>query len=306
MLLTGMPLPSATSVMVRRSSTMPTVQRLLPPLTNSLRKGECGRIAVVGGSSVYSGAPYFSAMTALKVGCDMVHVFCPPEAARVVKTYSPELMVHPSYDHDTIVESEHRIDAYVLGPGIGRDERTGTVVECVVEVAQRNNVPLVIDADGLYLLAKRLDQVKGCANVILTPNYGEFVNLYKAAFKIENIDEESVKSGEAVQQLAKHMGCTVLQKGYSDVITNGIQTHQESSDGSPRRCGGQGDLLNGALAVFAYWAFSKGDAAPMLAAGVAASQLIRRAARIAFEKHGRSTLASDMITEIPEIIALNE
>ncbi|VDN41675.1 unnamed protein product [Gongylonema pulchrum] len=45
------------------------VQDLLPPLSGTLRKGECGRIGVVGGSRVYTGAPYFSAITALKVVC---------------------------------------------------------------------------------------------------------------------------------------------------------------------------------------------------------------------------------------------
>ncbi|MCP9258277.1 ATP-dependent (S)-NAD(P)H-hydrate dehydratase [Dirofilaria immitis] len=154
------------------TSALTSVQELLPPLNGNLKKGECGRIGVVGGSLVYAGAPYFSAITALKVGCDMVHVFCPADAANVIKGYSPELMVHPSYDKDTIAESLYRIDAFVLGPGLGREEKTLSVVEF----------------DGLFLLAKNLDIIQGYEQAILTPNHSEFSRLYQSAFKIDKID----------------------------------------------------------------------------------------------------------------------
>ena len=48
--------------------------------------------------STYLGAPYFAAISALKVGADLVHVFCEKEAGTVIKTYSPELIVHPVLD----------------------------------------------------------------------------------------------------------------------------------------------------------------------------------------------------------------
>lgn len=79
----------------------------------------------------------------------MVHVFAPPEAARVIKGYSPELMVHPSYDRNTLRESLHRLDALVLGPGLGRADSSFETVEHVVEAAREKQLPLVIDAVGL-------------------------------------------------------------------------------------------------------------------------------------------------------------
>lgn len=82
-------------------------------------------------------------------GCDMVHVFCPAEAASIIKGYSPELMVHPSYDGGTIAESLHRVDAFILGPGLGREEKTLSVIEFVIESARKRNLPIVVDAVGL-------------------------------------------------------------------------------------------------------------------------------------------------------------
>ena len=51
-----------------------------------------------GGCAQYTGAPYFAAISALKTGADMVHVFCEAGAGTVIKGYSPELMVHPVMD----------------------------------------------------------------------------------------------------------------------------------------------------------------------------------------------------------------
>jgi ATP-dependent NAD(P)H-hydrate dehydratase len=70
----------------------------VPKLTNNFHKGEAGRIGIVGGSLEYTGAVYYSGISALKVGCDLVHVFCPQSAALPIKSYSPELIVHPLLD----------------------------------------------------------------------------------------------------------------------------------------------------------------------------------------------------------------
>ena len=76
----------------------------MPKLTEDLRKGQCGRIAVFGGCFLYTGAPYFAAISALKAGADLVHVFCEKEAGNVIKSYSPELIVHPVLDTEYVLE----------------------------------------------------------------------------------------------------------------------------------------------------------------------------------------------------------
>ena len=80
------------------------VRSIVPKLTDNLHKGQCGRIGVFGGCIMYTGAPYFSAITALKTGADLVHVFCEKDAGQVIKSYSPELIVHPVLDTEYVLE----------------------------------------------------------------------------------------------------------------------------------------------------------------------------------------------------------
>ena len=59
------------------------------------RKGESGRIGILGGCFQYTGAPYYAAISALYSGADIVHIFCAYQAAIPIKSYSPEIIVHP-------------------------------------------------------------------------------------------------------------------------------------------------------------------------------------------------------------------
>lgn len=80
------------------------VRSIVPKLTNNMHKGQCGRICIFGGCIMYTGAPYFAAFSALKTGADLVHVFCEREAGQVIKSYSPELIVHPVLDTEYVME----------------------------------------------------------------------------------------------------------------------------------------------------------------------------------------------------------
>jgi len=71
--------------------------------------------------------------------------------------------------------------------------------------------------------------------------------------------------------------------------------------GSGRRCGGQGDLLSGSLATFFYWSLQSNEPNPALIAACASSYFVKKLNLAAFEKLGRSLLASDMVNEIPAI-----
>merc|ERR1712093_217247 len=71
------------------------VRKMVPPMLEKFHKGQMGRVAVIGGSADYTGAPYFSAMASARLGCDLSYVFCEPSAAPTIKSYSPNLMVSP-------------------------------------------------------------------------------------------------------------------------------------------------------------------------------------------------------------------
>ena len=84
------------------------VRSIVPKLTNNMHKGQCGRICIFGGCIMYTGAPYFAAISALKTGCDLAHVFCERDAGQVIKSYSPELIVHPVLDTEYVMEEIDR------------------------------------------------------------------------------------------------------------------------------------------------------------------------------------------------------
>ncbi len=67
---------------------------LLPELKPTQYKGNSGKLAVIGGSQEYTGAPYYAAISGLRSGSDLSHVICPLEASIPIKCYSPEIIVH--------------------------------------------------------------------------------------------------------------------------------------------------------------------------------------------------------------------
>jgi ATP-dependent NAD(P)H-hydrate dehydratase len=67
---------------------------LIPPLSPSAHKGQAGRIGVVGGSADYTGAPFFAAYAAMRLGADLAYNVCTPDAGAVIKTYAPDCIVN--------------------------------------------------------------------------------------------------------------------------------------------------------------------------------------------------------------------
>jgi len=292
---------------------------VVPPMAANLYKGRAGRIGVIGGSLEYTGAPYFSAISALKVGCDLSHVFCPLNAAPVIKSYSPELIVHPILDAGNAVELIKpwlpRLHILIIGPGLGKDSGILETVASIIQFCREQSdyaKPLVIDADGLFMVTKNpkviLNYPKG---VILTPNAIEFSRLAKSVLN-KDLEATSDPDPEHVRALAVALGSniTVVHKGESDVIATasvGVSVVKCAMGGSARRCGGQGDLLSGSLGTFYFWAGlnpthdlpeRNGSFPPAVIASYAACRLTRECNSRAVAKAGRSTLTSDMLEEI--------
>lgn len=125
-----------------RRAVLHEVRQLIPPLSSELHKGQAGRVAVVGGSLDYTGAPYFSAMSSMRLGADMSHNVCEPSAGSVIKGYSPDCIVHNWLRHGRSAADIRndldglcaRLYAVVVGPGLGRDEHMQMCGREAVEV----------------------------------------------------------------------------------------------------------------------------------------------------------------------------
>ncbi|XP_014323909.2 ATP-dependent (S)-NAD(P)H-hydrate dehydratase isoform X1 [Xiphophorus maculatus] len=282
------------------------VKSIVPPLTSKKHKGQDGRIGIIGGCKDYTGAPYFAAISALKVGGDLSHVFCTKDAATVIKSYSPELIVHPVLDSPNAVEEIEkwlpRLHGLVVGPGLGREDLLLKTAKEVIERSKARDIPIVIDADGLWLVTHQPAVIQGYQKGILTPNFMEFTRLFEA------LHHEPMNSSDhqrSVMQLSAAMGnLTLVLKGEQDLISDGSKVYSCSVEGSGRRCGGQGDLLSGSMGVMAHWAHAASTAGlirgmnPSVVAAFGACSLTRQCNNQAFQRHGRSTTTSDMIQEI--------
>lgn len=259
-----------------------------------MHKGQAGRIGIIGGSVEYTGAPYFAGIAALKVGGDLVHIFCPKSAAIPIKCYSPELIVHPLLDEanalDLIEPWLARLHVLVIGSGLGRDRNILHTVSELIRMCKKIQKPLVIDADGLYLLTQDISLIQDYQNVILTPNAIEFWRIF---------GDQANKLQACAEKLGRNV--TILEKAKNDRIydTNQMQRIECPAGGSNRRCGGQGDILAGVLATFYHWALeSIEDDSPAVIACFAASYFTKYCNQLAYESHGRSMTSTDMVEKI--------
>jgi ATP-dependent NAD(P)H-hydrate dehydratase len=320
---------------------------LAPELTGATHKGQAGKIAVLGGSRQYTGAPYFAAMTALTLGADLATVFCTEVAGSSIKAYSPELMVLPALKEAStqpkieevvseITEWLPRLGALVIGPGMGKDAAVQAATSQVMTYARSKDLPLVIDADALFLLQHDLSLLRDYPLAILTPNAMEFRRLWVAAFPERPVPAfDPVIDAEAKALLLRHeyrhddiggvggggdaafladlssalvadtvalarsLGVVICRKGRVDIISDGKQAIVVCTPGSPRRCGGQGDVLSGAIGVCTAWALARpaADSAlpPLMRAALVGSFLTRCGSFQAFKSHGRGMLASHLI-----------
>jgi ATP-dependent NAD(P)H-hydrate dehydratase len=145
-----------------------------------------------------------------------------------------------------------RLHVVVLGPGLGRDPLMQDTAANIIAEVRKRNMPLVVDADGLFLVQNRPEVVKGYASAVLTPNVMEFKRLCE---KME-LDPEKVEGGKdkVCAELARRLGgVTIIQKGPQDVISNGKETMICGIEGGLKRCGGQGDVLTGCLGTLLAW-----------------------------------------------------
>ncbi|CAH8850747.1 unnamed protein product [Trichobilharzia szidati] len=189
----------------------------IPQLTDDLHKGQMGRIAIVGGSKEYTGAPYFSAISALHCGADLVHVVCSAASASVIKSYSPDLIVHPVLDTNLTEATKcmDKVHAVTFGPGLGLTENIENTIK-LIDYCKSANKPIVIDADALYIINQNPSLIQGYNKTILTPNTIEFSRLYYSVFasRPNNIND-------ATEYLANKLGVTIVHKGSTDVISDG-------------------------------------------------------------------------------------
>ena len=252
-------------------------------------KNQRGTLLVAGGSSDYSGAPYLAAVSALRGGAGIVTLLVPEHAEK--KSAPNALIVRSVPDNgsgcwtsaaeEILQETIKKSDAIVFGPGITTDFRALPVLKLLLSA----NLPMVLDADGLNLLAEHPHLSSYLHDhVILTPHPGEFRRLQKAF----GLPSEGGRQEQAYE-LALHTGTTVILKGQHTVVASPDGFVTLNVSGTPALAtAGSGDCLAGLCGAFLSGGYPASTAARM------AVFLHGRAAERAAEAGTHGLIADDL------------
>ena len=222
----------------------------LPDRPSDGHKGTFGRLLVVAGSRGMSGAACLAGAAGLRGGAGLVYVAVPDGILSIVAGFEPSYLTVPLTDDDagridggaleTIFEAAAGKDAVAIGPGLGQSAGLRLIV---TELYRILDVPLVVDADALNLLAKSVDRLGDHAGPrIMTPHVGEFARLTGASIDEILTNREAIAASFAVDHQL-----TLVLKGPATIVTDGQRVAVNKSGNSGLATGGTGDVLTGII-----------------------------------------------------------
>lgn len=274
----------------------PSAQRLLYEdyrmlFTRRLRathKGQCGRVLLIGGNYGMSGAIRMAGEAAARTGAGLITVATRNNHAPLVNVSRPELMCHGVENNRQLQPLLDKTDVVVLGPGLGQDDWAHALFETVLE----SNLPLIVDADALNLLA---DQPRQRGNWILTPHPGEAARLLNCSPREIQIDRFN-----AAEEISKRYAGVCILKGCGTLVCCAADDMHVCDAGNPGMAsGGMGDVLSGVIA--ALFAQHK-DICVAAKAGVVVHS---RAADYAAQQGERGMLASDLFPQLRRLVNID-
>lgn len=215
-------------------------------------KGTFGKILIVAGSVDMCGAAYLSGLAAYRMGAGLVKIMTVEENRQMLQQLLPEAILS-SYDCMQVIEQPESFrqkvedecawaDVIVLGPGIGRAPYAEKLVQ---EFMMNAYVPMVIDADGLNIIAEREELTQYFTeNIIITPHLGEMARL--TGLSIPEIRSDLI--GTAADYSGRYGIQCVLKDAVTVVTGREGQCYINSSGNSSMAKAGSGDVLTGVIA----------------------------------------------------------
>ncbi len=262
-------------------------------------KGQNGRVLVVGGGP-FTGAPALSGLAALRTGSDLAFVATPKNAAQIIASYSPNLIVHPlesdtflsENDVSTVVSYFNQVDSVLIGPGLGDSSETNAAVRSIIKEAVSSSKKIVIDADAIKPLFNHHDLLKS-SEIVITPHAQEFTRLTG-----ETLLPDLTKKQKQVQTWAKKLNVSLFLKGSTDILSDGDSLRLNTVHNPAMTVGGTGDVLAGIIAAL----LSKN--VPAMTAMRIAAFLNGQAGNKTFKTFSYGLLSTDIVDNIP--LVLNE
>ena len=221
------------------------VLNILPDRSPDSHKGDYGKILLLCGSRGYTGAAALAAMGALRSGAGLVYLGVPESIYAIEAVKLTEPVVFPLPDQygklstDALAQLGDmlpRMDAVLIGPGLGISEGTSQIVQYILKEAK---CPVVLDADGISIAASHKDILRERTSAtVLTPHAGEFSRL------TGTIPTDRVSNAK---DAARDMNVIMVLKGHETVITDGKCCYINNTGNPGMAVGGSGDVLAGVI-----------------------------------------------------------
>ncbi len=282
---------------------MKTIERdwicgMLSPRAPETNKNDYGRVLAVCGCKGYTGAAFFAAQGAVRMGSGVVTLAVPEAIYPIlaVKLNEPVIRPLPSDQDgkfsadaaDELFALAARADALLIGCGLGR---SAALDELVAQLIRRSRCPMVVDADGINALAEHKNVLRDAGEpCILTPHKGEFARL-------SGVAPENAET--AARDFAEETGCVLLLKSHRTLISapDGRQARNTTGNAGMAK-GGSGDVLAGMILSLLGQGFEPFEAA------CAAAWLHGAAGDRCAEELGESGMTpTDMLRVLPYITA---
>lgn len=271
------------------------VLRLLPDRDVRAHKGDFGKILLLCGSRGYTGAAALAAMGSLRSGAGLVYLAVPECIYEIeaVKLTEAIVLPLPSRDGTYAIEAAQEVrallatmDAVLIGPGMGQSEGALAVLE---EVLDHFDGPIVVDADGLNLMATHKVLLRRRNGpTVLTPHEGEFKRLAP--------DFQGDRLSSAVEFANEH-GCILVLKGHETLITDSAVSYRNSTGNPGMAVGGSGDVLAGMIVSLL------GQGIEPLQAAALGAWLHGAAGDLSAERLGQyAMLPTDLLEDLPRLM----
>ncbi|MCX7696960.1 MAG: NAD(P)H-hydrate dehydratase [Bacteroidales bacterium] len=218
------------------------IQQIFPPRPIHSHKGCYGHVLICSGSKQMPGAAALSVMAATRSGVGLVTAHVPQSCVLPIQIHVPDALLSLD-DHSSFISSiqiPSKATAVAFGPGVGNNEITANAL---YDLLTKTKLPLVIDADGLNILANHKEWLDLLPeNSILTPHIGEFERLFGHFLNhLERI--------EAARQIAQERKILIVLKGaYTSIHTPEGETYFNPTGNPGMAKGGSGDVLTGLMA----------------------------------------------------------
>ena len=277
------------------------IRTLMPARPAAGHKGTFGRLLVAGGSSRYYGAPWLSAMAALRVGTGLVGLATPAPSVPVLASRSPEpiFLPLPHSDGDLDEPAANKLigelgaaAAVVVGPGLGTSRSSKSFLLKLLEHLRSSNESpkVLIDADGLNLLSE-IDEWWNLVppGAVLTPHPGEMARLTRRATISDRI--------ESAREWANSFDGVLVLKGAYTVVATGQMAAVSPIATPALATAGTGDVLAGVIGGLVAQGTNPYDAAR---AGV----YVHGTAGLNLEKSmgPAGAIAGDLLAELPLVV----